>query len=65
MDPLVVNAFEDSFATSEFLLCSAVAKITEVLIVLKEGPDVGNSINLITPWTYCCVHLILFFFHNF
>lgn len=46
IDPCVVNDFEDSFATSEFLSCSAVAKITEVLVVVKEGLSEGPSIHL-------------------
>ncbi|CAL4967790.1 unnamed protein product [Urochloa decumbens] len=42
LDPLVVNFFEDSFA-SEFLSRSAAAEMTEVLGVVKEGLSEGAS----------------------
>jgi hypothetical protein len=43
LDPLVVDSFEDSFATSEFLSRSAGAEMTEVLGVVKEGLSEGAS----------------------
>ncbi|XP_039779565.1 uncharacterized protein LOC120647016 isoform X3 [Panicum virgatum] len=43
LDPLVVDSFEDSFATSEFLSRSAGAEMTEVLGGVKEGLSEGAS----------------------
>jgi len=43
LDPLVVDSFEDSFATSEFLSRSTGAEMTEVLGVVKEGLSEGAS----------------------
>ncbi|OEL20455.1 hypothetical protein BAE44_0018524 [Dichanthelium oligosanthes] len=43
LDPLVVDSFEDSFATSEFLSHRAAVEMTEVLGVVKEGLSEGAS----------------------
>jgi len=43
LDPLVVDSFEDSFATSEFLSRNAGAEMTEVLGGVKEGLSEGAS----------------------